>query len=290
MDTSLTDDRLRLIFTLPPPGVGAGGAGRVDAAPPRRTDDRRGRAAFLVPERRWPNGWSAPSARSRRRIPYRVPRDAELPDRLAGGPRGPLPRLHRGPHRDSADALIRARPARRSDPTRHARWPLADARRARGRRPAGADASARLAAHGPRTWGPMAEVVDDGPPGYRARWDCPSQYRRRAASSSRRRCAAVRPGPSEIQAAAIAGTARRAQPPRRSTDWAQIAMLDSACSRQIEAFAGHRDQPGRRGRLRARSPPGGPRDTRPRSIPRMLCATRSPASPAARRRPPAPSG
>ena len=41
------------------------------------------------------------------RIPYRVPRDAELPERLAGVLRGRPPGLHRGPRGRSGDELVR---------------------------------------------------------------------------------------------------------------------------------------------------------------------------------------
>ena len=69
-----------------PPGARAAGAGGADAAHARRPDDRRDRAG--VPGQRADDGAAhrrGPSARSPTRgIPYRVPPDEALPERLQG--------------------------------------------------------------------------------------------------------------------------------------------------------------------------------------------------------------
>ena len=81
------------------------------------------------------------------RIPYRVPTEAELPDRLPRRPRRRLPDLHRGAQRDVRRAAGPRGPLRRGDPARPAAG-RADARRAGGDRPARADAADRVAPGG----------------------------------------------------------------------------------------------------------------------------------------------
>ena len=76
----------RAALHLLPSGARDRGPGRADAAHARRPRRRSEIArAFLVsPRRRWRSGWPAPSARSRTAgIPFRVPADHLLPDRLA---------------------------------------------------------------------------------------------------------------------------------------------------------------------------------------------------------------
>ena len=53
-------------------------------------------------------------------IPFRVPADALLPDRLAAALAGPVPRLQRGLYRDGGPDLVRRRPLRGGDPARQA--------------------------------------------------------------------------------------------------------------------------------------------------------------------------
>ena len=83
-ESSIVDDRLRLIFTCCHPALEmpARWRSRWDA---RRNDDRRDRPRF--PGRGTNHGQAnrARQAQDRRRdYPYRVPADAELPDRLRG--------------------------------------------------------------------------------------------------------------------------------------------------------------------------------------------------------------
>ena len=77
-------------------------------------------------------------------IPFRVPPDHMLPDRLPDGPARRLPRLQRGLRSERGRRPRPARPVRRGDSAREA--PLrADARRARGARAAGPAAAPGLA-------------------------------------------------------------------------------------------------------------------------------------------------
>ena len=148
-------------------------------------------------------------------IPFRVPADAMLPDRLDGGAAGDLPHLQRGLRRERRRRARPPRSLQRGDPAREA--PLrADARRARGVRAARADAAAGLAprrsavagrgARPPRRPGP--EPLGRAARSTRA-CGCSSAPRRsgaRGRTSSRRRS---RP------ATRRARTPRRSPPPTR---------------------------------------------------------------------------
>ena len=83
------------------------------------------------------------------RIPYRVPGDAEVPDRLAGVLAVVYLVFNEGYAASAGDRLVRARALRGGDPPRAPAHP-AHARRRRDRRPAGAHAHPRRAPRGPR--------------------------------------------------------------------------------------------------------------------------------------------
>ena len=120
--------------------------------------------------------------------PYRVPRAAELPDRLHAVLAAIYLDLHRGPHRDLGRRAHARRPLARGDPPRPGAR-RADARRARSRRPARPHAAHRRPAAGPH----RRRRIDDPPrrPGPHAVG--PRRSSPRATTSSARACAATSP-------------------------------------------------------------------------------------------------
>ena len=141
-------------------------------------------------------------------IPFRVPPDDALPERLDGRARHRLPDLQRRLLRRSATEL-----SARGDPARpDARRP--DARRARGARPARPDAPPRLAAgRALDDQGGIVLLEDQD----RSRWDEAEIEEGRALveAALRRR----RPGPYQLQAAIAACHTGEA------SDWPQIVLL-----------------------------------------------------------------
>ena len=226
MDTSLTDDRLRLIFTCCHPALGPearvaltlkclGGLTTAEVA-----------AAFLVPE----TTMAQRLVRAKRKIttagiPYRVPPDEELPDRLAGVLRVLYLVFTEGHTASSGDALIRANlcaEAIRLTRLLHALMPD---------EPEVAGLLALMLLHDSRRaarTGPDGQVVTMDRQD-RARWDAPQ-----IAEGAQLVQAALRrgaPGAFQIQAAIAALHAGAAT--AEETDWAQIAMLYAALA-QIE--------------------------------------------------------
>ena len=171
------------------------------------------------------------------RIPYRVPHEADLPDRLHGRAGGALPDLHRGLHGDLGRRAGPRRPVRRGDP---AGPPArrADARRARGARPARADAARRVAPAGPhgtrRHAGPARRA---GP-----RAAGTATWSTRAATSSGGACAATSPARTRCR--------RRSRRCTATTDADRLAPGRRALRPPARAHpdADGRAEPGRRGR------------------------------------------
>ena len=224
-ESTIVDDRLRLIFTCCHPALEMPARVALTLRALGGHDDRRDRPR--VPGRRADHGQAdrAREAQDRRRahpLPGAGRRGAARPParRAAGG----VPDLQRG-LRGHRGRSPRARGAvRRGDPPRRAAVP-ADARRRRGVGAVGLDAAARRAprrARGSerplrraRRPGPVALGSGPDPRGPRDGWSAP--------------CACGVPGEYQLQAAI---TALQIQAPdAEATDWAQIAELYGALGR-----------------------------------------------------------
>ena len=216
-DRSVRDDRLRLIFTCCHPALPLEARVALTLRTLAGLTTAEIARAFLVPE----PTMAKRLARAKRKIrhagiPYRVPPAAPAARAHRRGARRAVPALQRGLRRHGGRRPRPARPVRRGHPPgphpRHA-----DARRARGARPALAHAAARRPAGCPDatagSWSP-------GGPG-----PLPLGRERRstrACATSTRRCGTSAPGPTSFR--------RRSRPvtpprPTRGTDWQEIALL-----------------------------------------------------------------
>ena len=215
----MRDDRLRLIFTCCHPALAPAAQVALTLRLLGGLTTAEIARAFLVPEPTMAQRLVRAKGKIRDAgIPYRVPADADLPDRLRAVLAVVYLIFNEGYTASSGDQLVRDDLCAGGDPAGPAAG-RADAGRAGGARPARADAADRVAPRrrAPTPDGELVLLADQD----RSRWDRGLIAEGQALV---RRCLRRnRPGPYQIQAAINAVHSDAAD--RRDTDWPQIVAL-----------------------------------------------------------------